>query len=567
MLLGAGLAGGRWLTESATLQPREAVRFEIPPPADGAFSGNTAEGHNLALAPDGRTLAYVAERHGVNQVELRDVSTIEPRVLAGTEGASSVFWSPDGGQLGFSAGRKLKRIGRDGGPVQVICEVQGATTASWGSRGTIVYSQGFGPNNGLFRVAAGGGAPQKIPSAGDLPRWIEFLPDGRRFLYWDRLKDALTGEVYVGDLESGKSTRLLGVSSQARYAAPGWLLYVRSGALVAQRFDAGRAELTGEPIPLASDLPYFFNGWSEFTVAGDHALAYQVNPAAPPLIWYDRHGRELGRVGPAGRYLAVRLSPDGRSAATTLSDPATAFTDVWVIDLARGGVTRLSDEPFLEWSPAWSPDGNEIAYTAVAPGPAFTVNVRRLADGAKVASLPPHPRFQWPRAWRSNGIFLDRDEPETATDLWRWPALDATPVPILQTTYGEGNASPSPDGRWLAFFSRESGRGEIELIRVDAPGRRTRVSEGAQGDVPRWRGDGRELFFTSAEGWITAVTVGPGDPPELGKPEALFRVDLVNEDSFDVTADGQRFLVAATRTVSTLPVRVTLDWQAALAKR
>jgi Tol biopolymer transport system component len=566
-LLIAGLAGGRWLTGGVTGEKREPVSFEVPPPDGGAFSGNRAEEHNLALAPDGRTLAYVAERHGVTQIELRDVSAIEPRALAGTEGADSIFWSPNGKEIGFFAGGKLKRIGRDGGPAQVVCDVQGSTTASWGSGGTIVYTQAFGPNNGLFRVAAGGGAPQKIPSAGGLPRWIEFLPDGRRFLYWDRLKDSLTGEVYVGDLESGRSTRLPGVSSQARYAAPGWLLYIRSGALVAQHFDAGRAELTGVPVPLASDLPYFFNGWSAFSVANDRALAYQVNPPAPPLLWLDRHGRELGRIGPPGRYISVRLSPDGRSAAAILSDPVTTFTDVWVIDLARGGATRLSDEPFLEWSPAWSPDGDEIAYAAVAPGPVFTVNVRRLADGAKVASLLPHSSFRWPRAWRHDGLFLDSDEPKTSWDLLRLPSFDAAPVPILQTGFAEYGASPSPDGRWLAFFSRESGRGEVELLRLDAPGRRIRVSEGAQGDVPRWRGDGRELFYTSAEGWLTAVTVGPGDPPELGKPEALFQVDLVNETSLDVTADGQRFLVAATRNVSTLPVRVTLDWQAALAKR
>ncbi len=564
--LAVGMFAGVWVASRPPAVAFENVRFQIQPPEAGGF-GSHPEGHDIALSPDGRTIAYVAFGPGKSLVHLRDLGTLEPRPLTGTEGARSVFWSPDGTSLAFFAGGKLKRIAREGGPSQVICDASGANTGDWGSQGTIVFSQGFGPDNGLFRVSAAGGIPTRVPSSGDLPRWIEFLPDGHRFLYWTRKTNSIDGMINLADLDTDESEKLLDVSSQVRYAAPGWLIFVWSNTLVAQRFDAVRGKLSGERVPLASDIPYFFNGWASFTVADTGVLAYQVNPAPPPLIWFDRHGRELGRVGPAGRYISARLSPDEKKAVVALANPATAFTDLWIVDLERGGTTRLTDEPLLEWSPVWSPDGDQIAYTATSPGPEFTITVRRIADAAHVASLPSHFSFFWARGWRKNGIFLDRTEPATANDLWLWPALDAEPVPILKTEFSELDVSPSPDGRWIAFLSYESGRGEIELSRVDAPGRRIRVSNGAQAIVPRWRADGRELFYVSAEGWLTAISVGDADPVALGQAQPLFAVDFMNDDSFDVTGDGQRFLVAATRPPSTLPVTVELDWQATLPRR
>ncbi|MCM2270414.1 MAG: serine/threonine-protein kinase [Thermoanaerobaculia bacterium] len=565
-LLAAGLVGGSLLRPA----PRSAMRhvqFEFAPPGEGGFPAS-AEVHNFTLAPDGRTLAYVTTVAGQARLELRDLASVTPRPLAGTEGAQSPFWSPDGASLAFFAGGKLKRVARDGGPVQTICEVQGTTTGAWSRDGTIVYSQGFGPSNGLFRVAAGGGAPAALAFDRDLPRWIEFLPDGQRFLVWSRGPDSFNGELAVYDLATGRATALAGIHSQARYAAPGWLLYLRGSTLVAQRFDAAAAELRGEPVPVASSVPHFFNGWGSFTVGGATAIAYQVQPAPQPLAWFDRHGRELGRVGPAARHLAVRLSPDGGRAAVTRSDPDTAFTDVWIVDLARGGATRLTDEPYLEWSPAWSPDGELVAYTTpTKPPPEFIVTVRRVADGAKVKALPPHPSFFWVRGWSRAGAFLDANQPATGWDIWQWPTLDAEPSPLLATEFAELLPSPSPDGRWLAFYSRDSGSGEIELIRRDTPGRRLRVSRGAYLAVPRWRGDGGELFYLAADGWLSTVSVGAGDPPTLGEPQPLFRVDLAVEDGFDVTADGQRFLLAGTPPSSALPIRVVLDWQAELPER
>jgi eukaryotic-like serine/threonine-protein kinase len=564
-LFAAGLALGVLLLRVAPREAPRPVRFEIAPPGAGGFPSN-AETHHLALSPDGRTLAYVTREGGRWLIHLRDLDRVEPRPIAGSEGAYSPFWSPDGSTLAFFAGGKLKRVARGGGPVQSICAVQGSNTGAWGRDGVIVFSQNFGPNDGLFRVAAGGGSPERLTTPGDMARWIEFLPDGRRFLYWSRRPDGVTGQNTVMDLVSGETQPLAGVVSLARYAAPGWLVYLRGSTLVAHRFDADSSTLAGEPLPIASGVPFFFTGWGAFSVAGPHALAYQVRPASTALAWYDRHGREIGPIGPAARHLAVRLSPDGTRAAVTRADPDTEFTDIWIVDLGRGGATRLTDEPYLDWSPAWSPDGELVAYTTVAPGPRFTVTVRRVVDGTKVIALPPHASFFWVRGWSRAGAFLDANEPTTGWDLWRWPALDAEPQPLLATEFHETLASPSPDGRWLAFYTGESGGGEIELIRPAAPGRRIRVSRGARGVVPRWRGDGGELFYVSTDSWLTAISVGAGDPPTLGEPTPLFRVDLVGEDSFDVTADGQRFLVAGTPPDSSLAITVALDWQAALPR-
>jgi Tol biopolymer transport system component len=562
-LFALGLAAGLWWPRSPGGARGEQIRFQVPPPIDGSFAAN-AEGHDFALSPDGRTLAYVADVHGQRSIYLRDLTRVEPRALPGTEGARSLFWSPDGSALAFFASGKLKRLARDGGPVQVICDAQGFNTASWGTGDTIVFTQSFGPDDGLFRVAAGGGPPTRIPSAGDGPRWVDFLPDGRRFLYWDRDREAITGSVYIGDLGSGGSTPLLNVSSKAIYAAPGWLVYTRSGTLVAQHFDADIGSLSGDPIPLASDVPYFFNGWSAFSIAGEHALAFQVNSAPSPLVWVDRHGRELSRVGPPAVYVAVRLSPDNQSAAVTISDRASAFTDVWIVDLEHGGSARLSDEPFLEYAPVWSPEGDRVAYTATSKGPRFTVTVRRAVDGSRLTTLPPHETFLWARAWTPAGMYLDSREPKTGWDLQRVSPLDVEPMPVLQTDFDEIYGAPSADGRWLAFLDFAADVGQLELLDLAAPGRPRRVAP-AGGYVPRWRADGRELYFVSPEGWLSAVTVSDDDPPVLGDPVALFTVDLVNEDAFDVSRDGQRFLLAATPPASSQAITIALDWQRDLA--
>ena len=221
-LLALGLAAGVWLPWRQGVAPREQISFEIPPPPEGSFSSN-AENHNLALSPDGRVLAYVAGIHGQQSIYLRDLAKIEPRGLAETQGAHSLFWSPDGTALAFFADGKLKRVARDGGPVQVICDVQGRNTGSWGSTGMIVFSQVFGPDDGLFSVPAAGGTPARIPSESNLSHWVEFLPDGRRFLYLSRKPDSIIGDLYVDDLEGGHATRLLEASSRALYADPGWL--------------------------------------------------------------------------------------------------------------------------------------------------------------------------------------------------------------------------------------------------------------------------------------------------------------------------------------------------------
>jgi len=564
-LSGLAFGVGRWW-------PREAggeavpVRFEIQPPAEAGFE-STFEAHNFALSPDGKTLAYVARAGGPPKLHLRDVDRVEARVLDGTEGAHSPFWSPDGAEIAYFARGKLKRIARGGGEPQTVCAVQGSNTGSWGRRGDIVFSQAFGPRNGLFRVAAGGGSPQPLSVQGVLPRWMEFLPDGRRFLVWNRPADSFEQELYVFDLaKGGVVATLSGVAGQARYAEPGWLVYARADALLAERFDPERAVLLGDPVTVATGLPIFFNGWASFTVGG-RAIAYQTEAPPSPLVWRDRHGRELGRVGPPARYQSVRLSPDERSAAVTRSDPATAFTDVWVVDLDHGGASRLSDEPYLDHAPTWSPEGDRIVYATVSPGPRFTPTVRRLADASVVATLEPSPTFRWPRAWLRAGLFLDRFDPERNWDLEWHPTLESPSQPVLSTAFNEALVSPSPDGTWLAFFSNESGAGEIVLARRDAPGRRIRVSRGAQDFVPRWRGDGGELFYVSAERWLTAVEIGPGEAPRLGAPLALFPVDLAIDDGFDVTSDGERFLLAATPPASSLPVTVALDWQSALPER
>ncbi|MCB1050364.1 MAG: serine/threonine-protein kinase [Acidobacteria bacterium] len=558
-VLGAGFLGLYYGKNSRQPVFSPSVQFEVQPPENALFYGY-AETHNIALSPDGETLAFIAESGGTPRLFVRPIHSAQAKALAGTETARSPFWSPDSQTIAFFAGGQLKSIPVQGGLVKGLCELQGTNTGSWGSRGEIIFSQGFGPKDGLFKVPEGGGTAQQIPSAGDLPRWIEFLPDGHRFLYWDRDKDSVEGRLYLGDLDSNQSRELLAVSSQARFAAPHQLLYIQNNILVAHPFDPNKAEFTGDPVPVAANIPHFFNGWSAFSVAGTKAIAYQVLPEARPLVWLDRHGGEIETIGLPGRYLAVRLSPDGLSAVTTLSNPNTTFTDVWVLDLKRGGTTRLSQEPFLEWSPIWSPDSQLIAYTATRPGPQFEVKVRKIEDGSQVYSLDPHPFFLWARSWTNAGIFLDKFDPKTGQDIWQWKVPDLKPTIFMQTEFHESLPSPSPNGKWLAFYTTASGKGEVELVRLDAPGRAIRVSQGARGFLPRWRADSGELFYISASGWMTSISVSGTAMPVLGDPDSLFPLEVSNEDGFDVDANGTRFLVSTTRPNSVLPITITTQW-------
>ena len=555
------------------LRPRTAsdappVRFTIDAP-EGASIHEGVESHDLALSPDGRRLAFVVVRDDKKQIWLRSLDSLTASPIAGTEGARSPFWSPDGKELAFFAGAELRRVALAGGPPQVVCAVSGETTGTWGD-GVIVFSQKFMSEPGLHRVAASGGKPEWVWKSGEesehgFHRWPSFLPGGRRFLVTAAKKGGDGPTLFAGSIENSELREVAPIASKAVYAA-GRLYYVAKGVLIARPFDPDTLELRGEPLPLVQEMQSFVTGWAPFTVAADGSLAHRAGTAAIELGWFDRHGRGLGSAAPPSDLAEFRLSPDGRSVALEINDARTGETDLWIRDLERGIATRFSSLAGSESRPVWSADGTRIAFTAHG-SQALEIGVRakRLGDEGDGDPLTPSKdRFQWPNDWLADGSLLFEEfDPETQTDLWLVPPSGIADVRLLlRTKFHECCARVSPDGQWLAYVSSSSGRNEL-LLRPLEGGVDVQVSASGVSAPARWRADGRELYFVGSDGFLASVAVShaAGSSPTLGRPEPLFRVPLALSGwsgYFDLEAGGERFLLPTGRPYEAVPITVEL---------
>ena len=375
-----------WLTTHVPVPPPPAlpaIRLSVAPPQNLTF-GTVAGGTIPAVSPDGRRVAFVAARGGVNLLWVRSLDALEAQPLPGTDGAAFPFWSPDSRALGFFAnvGTVLKTIDASGGPVRTLCDVPNtARGGTWSPDGVIVF--GSSQSGGLFTVSANGGSPTPLttPDAaqGDTAyRFPSFLPDGRHFLYWATPSNT----VLLGSLDSKETTRLLPADSQAVYVAPGSLLFVRQGTLVAQPFDARRGTLTGEAVPIAEQVLPDVSGGAAFAASSSGVLAYRTGTLSAPtqLTWVDRAGRPLGTVGPPGRYRNPELSPDGTRVAVEATDPQRRTQDIWIVELARGLTSRFTFDPGNDTHPVWSPDSTQIMFGSDRGGGVLHLYQKR-ADG------------------------------------------------------------------------------------------------------------------------------------------------------------------------------------------
>jgi eukaryotic-like serine/threonine-protein kinase len=557
----------------------EAIRFFVSPP-DGwdlprGIRPREIAASPVAVSPDGRRVAFIAlGPDGTTQLWVRSLETLTAQLLAGTEGAHSPFWSPDSRSLGFSTDGKLKKIDVAGGPPITLCDME-SNGGTWSRDGVILFNPSV--NSPIQKVAAAGGAPSAATVLGeDETDHMQpfFLPDGRHFVY-----TALTGTsgkpVYVASLDSAERELLFHADSNEVVYSQGHLLFLRETTLMAQPFDTGRIELTGEAFPIAEEIqtlggadPYGF-----FSASGNGVLAYQAGIAVGglQLTWFDRAGKQIGVLGdPIAQGDGPQLSPDGMRAWIAILDPTQGTQDLWIYDVARGLRTRFTFDPADENGAAWSPDGSQIIFRSNRKGH-YDLYQKASSGAGSEEVLLEDDLDQRPLGWSVDGRFLlyANSGGPTGQDLFVLPLFgDRKPKPFLQTQFTETVGMLSPDGRWVAYRSNESGRNEVYVVPFPDAGGKWQVSTGG-GDWPRWRADGSEIFYWAPDNELMAAAVnGKGESFQVETVRPLFEVRKGGAGHFyDVSPDGQRFLVnSIPEQAASAPITVVVNWTAGLQK-
>jgi Tol biopolymer transport system component len=562
------------------------MRFDVEtPPTSDAFS--------FAVSPDGRQLVFVAIAELRPLLWLRALDQVTAQPLAGTEGASHPFWSPDSRSVGFFSDGKLKRKDLTGGLPQVLADAPGARGGTWNRDGDIVFAPEA--TVGLKRVAATGGTPitvTELAANHGSHRWPQFLPDGRRFLFFVGLGQASARGVYVGSLDGGDPTHLLGGETAAVFAPPGYLLRVLQGVLVAHRFDTERGivDRASHPVaqPVGTDDGTFH---SAFSLSGTGVLVHRPGVGTKrQLIWVDGAGTTLGTLGPADDAVpsSPELAPDGRRIALGRAPEGTG--DIWLIDVARNVASRMTFDPGVDSYPLWSPDGQRLVFTSGRNG---RMDVFEKASNGVTEEQPliSSGQDKVPQDWSPDGrvLLYTAQDSKTGSDLWAarfdqapGTAAHAEPspsqlLPLAQSSFDEGQGRFSPDGQWVAYVSNETGRHEVYIQSFPDLSVKWQVSTGG-GIYPRWRPDGRELFYLAPDMRLMAVPIQVTSAPasiSAGVPRALFSTRLATtgpyvfaagifaKAQYAVAPDG-RFLMNVADHAAASPITLVLNWPAQL---
>jgi eukaryotic-like serine/threonine-protein kinase len=574
-LLGWAIAGGLalllialffWWRGSKSAEQTTYFSAPLPFAARGA-----------AVSPNGHTVVIVGHRES----ERNDTLWIyEPGSegatnLPDTQGASFPFWSADGQSLAFFAGGKLKKLNLGGGPVQTLCDAPSGRGGAWNKDGVILFTPSGHLGVGLSRIPDSGGTPAVVTVQDkglneDSNRWPVFLPDGNHFLYsaihLAGGKDLFS--VYLGALNPPEKRLIVEAKGNVAYAAPGYLLFYRDQSLFGQRFDTRKFELSGEPVPILTDVqfsPRISQAVFASSSAGLLVAQKGWDSGASQLMWFNREGQEVGAVLNPGIYGNIVLAPNGRGVAADTTDPASWNTDLWTYDFESRSAKRLTFDPAIDSLPIWSPDGSRMVF-ASNRGVRFDLYLKETNGSQEEKPIPQDGPDRFPTDWSHDGKYVLY---ERGSDLWfvTMPELQARQ--FLKAASSLKSGQFSPDGKWVAYASNESGRWEIYVTSFPEAHGKWQVSNGG-GDQPRWRRDGKELFYLDPDAKLMAVPVTTGANFSAGTPAALFQanprvmVATSEEFTYDVSKDGQKFLINTQLKTAMTPMSVVLNWSAKL---
>jgi Tol biopolymer transport system component len=507
-----------------------------------------------------------------------ELGSPDTRSLADTEGANFPFWSPDNRSIAFFADGKLKKVEVSGGPVQTVCDAPSGRGGTWNKDGVIVFTPDARSGVALYRVSASGGTVTPVSnldkSRGELShRWPMFLPDGTHYLY---MATNFAGQksvdaIFVGSLDSNEKRFVVEATANAAYAAPGYLLFYRDKALFAQRFDLRRFALTGEPTTILDDIQYEPQVKRAVFGASEKGLLVAQSGsgvALSQLVWFNRKGKELGAVGKPDVYGNVFIAPNGKSVAVSMTDIASQNTDIWTYDLQRGGAKRLTFDPAADSVPIWSPDSARLVFASNRTS--FNDLHMKNSDGAQDEKDILHVDVdKFPNDWSRDGKYILYTQD---TDLWRVTLPELKSSLFLKAPSVLRNGQFSPDGKWVAYASNETGKWEIYVTSFPEARGKWQISAGG-GEQPRWRGDGKELFYLSSDGKMMAAPVTTGANFDASTPVALFQatprqpVPIYDLFVYDVSRDGQRFLInTQVKQAEAAPMSIVLNWPAKLNK-
>ena len=567
--------------------PAEGRSYNITvlPPENGEFAGVRLSEGGSAISPDGRTLTFTGRVQGKTQLWVRPLDSATARPLAGTQGAYYPFWSPDSETVAFFADGKLKRIALAGGPPQTICDAGNGRGGSW-NRDDLILFAALGERS-ILRVDAKGGKPVVMRGLDeakfeDFHYWPYFLPDGRHFLYLVRSARPENSGIYVESLEAqpggGRRKLLLNATSNAAYAppakgsGPGHILFMRDRSLMAAPFDASSLDMKGAPYPVAERVGLMLlTGIADFSVSQTGILAYgQRGGGTNQLVLRDRNGKPISVIPIPDVAFTPSLSPDGRRVAFSASDGQAAQLDLWLFELGRDTLNRFTSEPSFEIAPVWSPDGSEIIFQST-PGALYRKSSVAVGEPEFLAMRPTRP---FPTHWSRDGRFLILNESSvrTGTDIVVLPLTgDRKAYPFLVTQFQEGNGQLSADVKWMAYQSDESGTNHVyvQMFTAGQPatGPKFQVSAAAGGTEPRWRGDGKELFYLARGGKIMSVPVeSQGATFRSGPAVALFDtrpwLSVPYFWNYDVSEDGKQFLLSeSVEETEFRPMIVVVNWR------